>query len=438
MLRWNTCGLALAAAALVLGGCASSGSAPMTTEQREQHMASFDQVWVTVRDRHWDKDMNGVDWEAAREQYRPRVESAEDAGDVRRAIANMLGELDASHYGLIPASTYEAMDRGETPGGDGDAGLAVRLVDGEMLVWKTRPDGPADAAGVRTGWALRSIRGENVAPLIGALSEMDGVSRGETMLPLVIASRLGGPIGGSLDLVFEDGDGNEQAVTLVLDESPGERVGLGNLPPVPVEIETETLSGGIGYFRLSIFLDPPRVMPAFSGFVREHRGAPGIVIDLRGNPGGIILMASGMGGHLVEEKDIYLGKLIMRESELRLVLNPRGKPYAGKVAVLIDEVSISNSEILSAGLKDVGRARLFGRRTAGQVLPSTVERLPNGDGFQYAFANYTSASGESLERSGVEPDVEIELDRDTLLEGRDATLEAALDWILEDRRASGG
>lgn len=75
------------------------------------------------------------------------------------------------------------------------------------------------------------------------------------------------------------------------------------------------------------------------------------------------------------------------------------------------------------------RARVFGTPTAAAALPSLIEKLPNGDGFQYAVANYVSGGGEALEGRGVQPDTEVKLTRQGLLDGHDAVLEAALDWI---------
>jgi carboxyl-terminal processing protease len=60
-----------------------------------------------------------------------------------------------------------------------------------------------------------------------------------------------------------------------------------------------------------------------------------------------------------------------------------------------------------------------------------IEKLPNGDGFQYAFANYVSASGEVLEAVGVIPDVEVKPSRDALLAGHDPVLDAAVAWIRQ-------
>jgi carboxyl-terminal processing protease len=77
----------------------------------------------------------------------------------------------------------------------------------------------------------------------------------------------------------------------------------------------------------------------------------------------------------------------------------------------------------------VKRARVFGTKTAGAALPSVIERLPNGDGFQYAIANYISQGGKPLEGIGVIPDEEIRQTRRQLLDGKDAVLDAAVAWI---------
>jgi carboxyl-terminal processing protease len=58
-----------------------------------------------------------------------------------------------------------------------------------------------------------------------------------------------------------------------------------------------------------------------------------------------------------------------------------------------------------------------------------IERLPNGDGFQYAIANYISQGGKPLEGIGVIPDEEIRQTRRQLLDGKDAVLDAAVAWI---------
>ena len=103
------------------------------------------------------------------------------------------------------------------------------------------------------------------------------------------------------------------------------------------------------------------------------------------------------------------------------------------MAILADGLSASAAEFFAGGLQDLERACIVGSRTAGAALPSMVEKLPNGDGFQYVFANYVSAGGEVLEGAGVRPDIEVKPTRAALLDGRDLMLEAAIAWIREQK-----
>ena len=97
----------------------------------------------------------------------------------------------------------------------------------------------------------------------------------------------------------------------------------------------------------------------------------------------------------------------MRNFEVDFYFYPRMNSFKGKVAILIDGASGSTSEILAQGLQDIGRARVFGTRSAGCALPSSMVYLPNGDLFQYAFADYISVGGARLEGQGVTPDQEV-------------------------------
>jgi len=182
-----------------------------------------------------------------------------------------------------------------------------------------------------------------------------------------------------------------------------------------------------------MFLDLVRVMSNFGDAVGSCTQCDGLIIDLRGNPGGIGGMAMGMAGWLVDKPNQRLGTMYMRDATLNFVINPRAEVFAGPVAILVDGGSASTSEIFAEGLKDLGRARVFGTKTAAAALPSIFERLPNGDGFQYATANYISEGGKALEGIGVTPDVEVKLTREGLLAGHDAVLDAALEWIRKKK-----
>ncbi len=259
-----------------------------------------------------------------------------------------------------------------------------------------------------------------------------------TLLQLRLAGavmgRLSGKVGDKVSVTFRNGLDQEVTLAIPLSEPQGARVTLGNLPPFHVRYESRRLSGDIAYVSLNAFFDPVRIMKAFEDTVRENLHARGFVLDLRGNPGGIGAMAAGFGGWFVSRPDQVLGTMTTRTGKLRFVINPRPETYDGPLAILVDGMTGSTSEIMSGGLQDLGRARIFGSRTAGAALPSVFVRLPNGDGFQYAFADYVSTSGKRLEGHGVQPDEVVVPGRQALLEGHDPVLEAAVAWINKQPR----
>jgi carboxyl-terminal processing protease len=183
-----------------------------------------------------------------------------------------------------------------------------------------------------------------------------------------------------------------------------------------------------------MFMDAELITKTVQEAVEGCRDCKGFVIDLRGNPGGIGGLAMGIAGWFVDRSGLELGKMYMKGATINFAIFPRPEPFRGPLAVLVDGCSGSTAEILSGGLKDIERARIFGSRTAGAALPSVVEMLPNGDGFQYAIANYISKGGKPLEGIGVIPDEEVRPTRRSLLEGRDAALDAALDWIAKQKK----
>jgi carboxyl-terminal processing protease len=95
--------------------------------------------------------------------------------------------------------------------------------------------------------------------------------------------------------------------------------------------------------------------------------------------------------------------------------------------------SISTTEIFAGGMQALGRARVFGVQTAGQALPSVPERLPNGDILYHAIADFLNPFGKTLEGAGVTPDTRVPLTRAALLKGRDAAMDAAIQWATTAR-----
>ena len=89
----------------------------------------------------------------------------------------------------------------------------------------------------------------------------------------------------------------------------------------------------------------------------------------------------------------------------------------------------SASECFAGGMQSLGRARIFGQTSMGQALPALFDRLPNGDVLIHAWGDFVTGTGVRIEGRGVVPDDPVALTRASLLDGRDATLDAALAWL---------
>ena len=242
--------------------------------------------------------------------------------------------------------------------------------------------------------------------------------------------------------MMRDGHGARRVLTLAHTEWKGEIVRYGPLPPQRFSFEHHRYTdeaGCTGVIRFSVWMTP--LLPHLERAMGDLKSCRGIVLDLRGNSGGIAALVMGASGFFVNEP-VSLGSMITRAGTLRYMANPRRsnrlgevvEPFAGPVAILIDPGSASTTEIFAKGMHDIGRARLFGDTTAGQALPATLTRLPDGDLLLHVIADFKSPNGTRLEARGVIPDVVLPLRRSQLLAGVDAPMSAAMEWIASVHR----
>jgi carboxyl-terminal processing protease len=408
---------------------ATSLADELTPKQRQLNIDSFEYVWVTVRDKHWQTKPGGLDWQAVHDELRPKIEKAGSMDAARAVISDMLGRLHQTHFGIVPAEVYSDVE-GSHGTGDITAGMDVAVAGAQVLVISVEADSSAAAQGVKPGWQILKIGDADLEPVVKKLNETYASSTLHDIISRrAILSRLAGNPGESIAVEFLDGANQRVTKSIKQGKPRGTLTQFGYLYPTHVWFESSKVGGNIGYAHFNMFLDPARLMNLFGEAVQSCQNCGGFVIDLRGNPGGIGAMAMGMAGWFIDQKDQRLGTLYMRDSTLKFVVNPRLNTFAGPLAILVDGASASTSEILAGGMKDLGRARIFGSHTAAAALPSYFEKLPNGDGFQYAIANYISEGGKPLEGLGVTPDVETPLTRQALLDGKDPALDAAIAWI---------
>jgi carboxyl-terminal processing protease len=408
---------------------------------RAQYLEALDQVFETVKDTHWDAELIERVWIPTREKYVDRMHQADSRDQAIDVLQEMLNELKQSHFHIIPTQIYAEQDKVVEQGGEGWSGLTFRMVSERLVVTQVAPNSPAEQAGIQVGWVLERVR--NVAKdkttteakilEIANKTEKSGTYSKATLVAILSAAMTSGAIGDTLELTMLDNQDQSQNITLELAQGPGQPTKLGHLPTTYVNFEYRQLPNSVGYIYFNAFLDAPRLIKEYQAALLNEHNANGIVIDLRGNMGGVVLLAIGMSGWFVD-KQYNLGRVKQKSNTFKLAINPRKPRFDKPVAILVDECSMSCAELFPGGLQELEAARIFGSRTAGQVIPAQVNKLPTGDGFLFAIAGLESESGFVWEGNGVKPDESIVLTRELLQRDPDPVLTAALKWIAETGR----
>jgi carboxyl-terminal processing protease len=151
----------------------------------------------------------------------------------------------------------------------------------------------------------------------------------------------------------------------------------------------------------------------------------GVVIDLRNNGGGSLQEATELTSLFIEQGPTVL----VRNADGRvdvLADENKGIYYNGPLAVLVNRLSASASEIFAGAMQDYHRALILGGQTFGKGTVQTIQPLNHGE-LKLTLAKFYRVSGQSTQHQGVIPDITYPDVMDTKDIGESA-LPAALPW----------
>lgn len=405
--------------------------------------AIFDGAWTAVRDKHFDKALGGLDWNAQRAKYEPLALAAPDEPTFYRFLNQMLGALGQSHLQVhgpgedagpppdesaLAQESAVAVDSVREVGPDhGDPGLVIRSIEGKPTITRVRPGSSAASAGLKPGFIVTHIGGRDLSTLPSAGRALRPVEERFRLRQLTMR-RLAGPVGSRVSLRGLDGQDRPIEVMLTRDPPPARPIQVLNMSPVVPDVTSKQI-GDVGIVAFNIFLLQPvlaDVQKAVEGF--RSRGVKTIIVDVRGNPGGIGAGAIPLAARFAS-KPINLGSIVYRDFANTLVTtNSLGvKPFTGKLIILTDEGTASTSEIFAAGMQEAKRAQVVGDVSAGEALGSVIEQLAGGAMIQIPVADYRTPQGVPVEGRGVQPDRRVTETRAGFLAGHDLVLDAALE-----------
>ncbi len=157
----------------------------------------------------------------------------------------------------------------------------------------------------------------------------------------------------------------------------------------------------------------------------QAKGVEGIVLDLRNNGGGALQEANSLIGLFIDRGPTVQ----VRDARGRISLygdTESGTLYDGPLAVLVNRLSASASEIFAGAIQDYGRGLVVGTDTFGKGTVQTLNELSHGE-IKLTRAKFYRISGASTQHRGVEPDIRFPSLVDPELIG-ESSLDNALPW----------
>jgi len=390
----------------------STSGLKMDLVPSEEWKEIFDEAWRRFRDFFYVENMHGYDWVAIREQYRPQLQYVAHRSDLNYVLTEMVSELNAGHT-YISGGDFEIPDRAPVglPGAlfelDAEAGLyrIASIYRGHNAEEKYRS--PLTEVGVD-------------AKIGDYVLAIDGVDLKGSDNPYRLLQYKTDPVTLTLNSSPNKDGARETTYEPLRSEASLRYLNwvLGNYDRV-----TEMTDGKVGYLHIPD-MGSDGIAEWIKWFYPQIRKG-GLVVDARGNGGG------NVSQWIIERLDsTLLGTRFGR------TYDPPGTypatVFHGHMACLLSETSASDGDIFPHYFREAGLGPLIGKRSWGGVVGSSYTQLIDGGSVFVPRSATNDAEGNYIiEGYGVDPDIEVENDPKSVIEGGDPQLERAVAEILD-------
>lgn len=382
---------------------------------REEWKQVFEDTWRWYREFFYDKEMHGRDWKAIHDKFAAWVPECNSRNELNWLLSQMVGELCASH-------TYV---------GGGDPGPG-QPAPSPVFTGQLGADLVADNGVYRFAKVYGpTVYARNLkAPLADPAPK---VKEGEYLLavdgqairaPEALHSRLQVTKGQKVQLTVNSGPTLDGARVIEVEPIANEGSLRYERWIADTIAKVEKASGGqLGYMHLTAMGD--QNVGQFDKYWKAFRYRKGLVIDVRGNGGG---WTEYFMIDKLERKQV--GFDVLRG------MGPFRYPNTaadGRYIFVTNEQDGSDGEAFLAHVKARGLGTVVGVPTWGGLVGiiNTQFTLDGGTVEQSNNAFYGKEGQWWVENHGVDPDILVENDPASLIEGRDKQLETGIATLLK-------
>ena len=364
----------------------------------------FDHVWRQVKDKFYDKNIHGVDWEGYRKTYERFLPYINNNHDFQEMLSEMLGELNASHTGARYSGSWASLQTASLglffdEDYTGDGLKIAEVIKGSEIACKQTD--------VKSGCIIEKIDGTEI-------------KAGMDYFPL-----LDGKIGKPVRLTIRPKSGRSFDVTTkgmsmnAVDDLLYKRWVDRNRQLV------DSLSGG----RLAYVHVRAMNSESFRTVYREllsdkNRNREAVIVDDRHNGGGwlhddLCTLLNGKEYQNFMPRGNYIG---------RDPFNKWTKPSC----VLICEDDYSNGHGFPMVYKTLGIGKLIGTPVAGTMTAVWWETMiDNTMVFGIPQVGCMTLDGKYAENTQLNPDITVYNTPEDFLNGNDRQLKAAIEEMMK-------
>ncbi|RTE85951.1 MULTISPECIES: S41 family peptidase [Gammaproteobacteria] len=376
---------------------------------REEWRQMFHDAWIMHRDFLFDANMRGVDWDAMYDKYRPMVERITDRHELDDVFAQLLSELSVLHS-QVRGGDYASRDNVPSAA---SLGAAITTRENGVFIehiYRTDPELPETASPLATP-GVRAATGNQIVRVNGTeVSTVADVTR-------ALRGQTGRQV--RLDLA----QGRESWATVVTPTSlwQDHRLRYQDWVLRNRERVDKASDNEFGYIHLYSMTSSD--IESFARDFYTNIDKKGLIIDVRRNRGGNI-------DSWIIEKLMRRVWMFWRAASGSPFVNMQ-QTFRGQLVVLTDQLTYSDGETFSAGIKTLGLGPLIGERTtgAGVWLTGRNSLADRGMARVAESAQFAMDGTWVVEGYGVEPDIEIDNLPHATFNGEDAQLQRAIEEL---------
>ncbi len=378
-------------------------------DPKDEWQQIFNDAWLMHRDQFFDKNMRGVDWVKARQKYQKLVDRVTDRAELNDVFKQMMAELNSLHSQVRGGDLTANAEKSEAAG----LGAGLKQTRNGVVIfdiYDSDPELPETASPLRRQ-GVDARQGDLIVSInqspVNNLADVTRLLRNQKGRQVLLTLRRG----------------KREVKTIVKPVSAGvnSKMRYQDWAESNSDKVAEATDDKVGYLHLYAMGGDD-----MANFVREFYAdynKDGLIIDVRRNRGGNI-------DSWIIEKLLRKAWAFWQPTHGDANTNMQ-QTFRGKLAVLADQLTYSDGETFTAGIRALKLAPVIGNRTAGAgVWLSGRNRLSdNGMARVAEYPQYAMDGRWIVEGYGVKPDIKVDNLPVATFNGDDAQLSKAIEYL---------